>query len=1356
MGGLSDARGAMGGLSDARGAMGGLSDVRGAMGGLSDVRGAMGGLSDARGAMGGLSDARGAMGGLSDARGAMGGTRVAGSRIEKVSSMSNNAGKVLLNTCMGAMPVVRVEVELDSGEVVSTSAVIDCGSSITLCCREFIDRNNINITSPGKGFLAVTIAGELPVKGGGVVHGLSVRPQNGDNVGLPPVYVVDEIPIDQGDLVDLNELAKHEYLRDVDVHVGGEKIEFLIGNNAPALTEPIDVINAPVAGQPYAVRSRLGWYVQGISPKGTTRAVVGRTSVRDECLDRLVTAAFDVGFDGVGECDVGMSVDDERWLSVVKTGCRKVDSHYEIPLPVRKEIATVPNSKRYTWKRTDNLLKRLRRDESLMGMYDECINDMLEKGYAERVPVSETVDKDQVWYLPHFFVTHPAKPNKLRVVFDCAAKVRNVCLNDLLIAGPKLGNELLDVMTRFREGEFGISGDIEAMFHQVRVPVTQRNYLRFFWCGDEEGKLEEFRMTVHPFGACSSPSVASFALQQIAVESRDASVEAKAALTKHFYVDDCLLAGDREKVIKVVAEVENLCIDAGFKLCKYKTTIVNDREECDVVDGKVLGMVWDRMNDCLRVNIQDKSVPKSKRELLSVIAGVYDPIGMLGPVVLKGRQLLQEMMRGKGGWDENLSDKMQQSVQKWMNELFASQTAVIPRNVLGTVNDGETSYELHVFSDASESGHGVGAYLRKVCNGQVKCSLVLGKSRVNPLKSVSIPRLELVAATLGTSVGVRIRKMLSVEFTRTVYWTDSMTVLAYLRNKHDRFNVFVANRLSIIKARTKVENWRYVDSDLNPADEASRAFMTDRWIKGPPFLYCREEDWPQESRTKVMCDLEIKKVMKIAVKDDGLLKFIESYSSWLGLCRGVAWLLRFRYLLQHRSESRFQTGVLSASEIHDGSLAILRVVQRNHYEEEFNQLTKNRNVHKNSALRMLDPYIDNGLIRVGGRLLRANLTSEGKHPVVVPGKSHVAELLIRECHARLGHLGTASVLGELRQKYWVVRGTSVVKRVLHHCVVCRKVQGQRVYQKMADLPECRVSHGEKAFSNCGLDCFGPFHVKRGRAQAKRYGLIFTCMAMRAIHLEIVCDLSTDGAYNAIRRFLSRRGPVEKFFSDNGTNFIGARKEMMKHLGSHELQTQVGNRGIEWVFTAPRASHHGGAWERLIRVVRRVLESMMGTQVLTDEGLSTLFCEVEMAVNSRPLAVMTADERELDVLSPMKLLTLGNCPVVSGFEENQYSRRRWRQVQYMADLFWRRWRREYRSLLQQRSRWTKVGRNVEVGDIVMLVDENEPRCHWALGKIEEVYPGKDRLVRTVCVQAKGKRYVRPVVKLVLILENEDLP
>ena len=679
----------------------------------------------------------------------------------------------------------------------------------------------------------------------------------------------------------------------------------------------------------------------------------------------------------------------------------------------------------------------------------------------------------------------------------------------------------------------------------------------------------------------------------------------------------------------------------------------------------------------------------------------------------------------------------------------------IRRNILIERN-GKQTYELHIFADASERAHGVVAYLRAINGSSVSSAFLCGKARVNPLKVLSIPRLELVAAVLAGRLRVKIESILDFQLERTIMWTDSMTVLRYLRNKVDRFNIFVANRITLIRERSKNAEWRYVDTKSNPADEATRAVQTSRWIDGPNFLLRTESEWPREPMMDTIPLPEVRKVLCASVKSNPSAELINRYSSWRRLRRAVAyWLKFFKWIGSKKTEK--VSSMVTAIDIVKAENQIVKFTQSLFFGEELVQLRRGEPIKKSSSLRKLDAQLDGDLIRVGGRLNRAKLGFREMHPVVLPGKCQLTDIVIQDCHERMGHLGCATVLGTLRERYWILRGNSAVKRILSRGVTCRKVQGSRMQQKMADLPPERVQAGGKPFLNTGLDCFGPFIVKKGRRHEKRYGVIFTCMAVRAIHLEIVYDLTTDSMLNAIRRFLARRGRVEKFISDNGTNFTGSRKEIFMALHDKSVRRGGTEWGIDWHLNPPTASNYGGAWERLIRTVRRVLESTMGKQILTDDTLATLLCEAEMAVNSRPLSIITSDPGDWKILTPNKLLTLHEGPGTWTETSNvgSNSKRRWRQVQCIADQFWRRWVIEYRSSLQERRKWCEAKRNVCPGDIVLVVDENEVRCHWSMGVVAEVYHGSDGLVRTVTVRAGKKIYKRPVSKLVLLLENEDL-
>ncbi|XP_069983718.1 uncharacterized protein [Penaeus vannamei] len=311
---------------------------------------------------------------------------------------------------------------------------------------------------------------------------------------------------------------------------------------------------------------------------------------------------------------------------------------------------------------------------------------------------------------------------------------------------------------------------------------------------------------------------------------------------------------------------------------------------------------------------------------------------------------------------------------------------------------------------------------------------------------------------------------------------------------------------------------------------------------------------------------------------------------------------------------------------------------------------------------------------------------------------------------------------------------------------------------MADLPEDRITSNVPPFTHTGTDCFGPFLVKKGRSNLKRYGVIFTCLVTRAIHIEVVESMETDFYINAFRRFIARRGPVTSIRSDNGTNLVGAEKELRKELEKlkHSVIAEVMLlKGVTWQFNPPHASHFGGVWERQIRTIRRVLRGLCHQQVMTDDTLHTLFCEVEAIINGRPLTRVTDDPDGPQPLTPNMLLTLKGAggPITDTDHSDLYVRRRWRQVQYLADLFWKRWTKEYLPLLQERQKWTTRQRNLKVGDIVLSLDNKLPRGSWPLGRVLEVISDADGHVRSARLKTASGEYLRPISNMCLLLENE---
>ena len=401
-------------------------------------------------------------------------------------------------------------------------------------------------------------------------------------------------------------------------------------------------------------------------------------------------------------------------------------------------------------------------------------------------------------------------------------------------------------------------------------------------------------------------------------------------------------------------------------------------------------------------------------------------------------------------------------------------------------------------------------------------------------------------------------------------------------------------------------------------------------------------------------------------------------------------------------------------------------------------------LRKTSSLYKLDSFVDHdGIIRVGGRIRRADTPVDLKHPVIIPRKGDLTELLVRHHHLKVNHMGRGMTHNELRQSgYWLINGSSKVVRFKSNCVTCRRLSRPTEQQKMACLPEDRLELAPP-FSFCAVDYFGPFIVRERRSEVKRYGVLFTCMGSRSVHLETANSLDSSSFINALRRFMNRRGAVRQLRSDQGTNFIGARGELkaaLCEMNQDHVQDYLLKNGCEWIpfkFNVPHSSHMGGTWECMIHSVRNALEPLLlqaGSQ-LADETLQTLLTEVKRIINSRPLSIDNLCDAEVpEPLTPNHLLAMKPNRVLlppGKFQRADiYCHRCWRRVQYLANEFWLRWWGEFLQMLQVRQKWVQPKRNLTVGDIVISKESDSTCNKWPLRKVVQVYPSDDEYVRKV--------------------------
>ena len=765
------------------------------------------------------------------------------------------------------------------------------------------------------------------------------------------------------------------------------------------------------------------------------------------------------------------SVNDKKAISIWNETIRhREDGHYEVAIPFVQYPPALENNVSVAKQRLQGLEARLTRDPSLHAMYKESMTNLLSNGYAEEVPDDELC-LNPVWYLPHHAVTSPSKPGQVRVVFDCSAKHCGKSLNNVVLQGPDLTNKLVGVLLRFRQERIAVVSDTACMFHQVHVTDRDRDLLRFLWWrdGDLDGEPHPYRMKVHLFGGVWSPSCCNFMLRRTAEDCRDQyDPEVVDTILNSFYVDDCLKSVDTVHRAKhIVQQMCDLLSYGGFHLTKF---ISNSREvmsaipeedwskevknrdlQCQTLPvERALGVKWDVEADTFSFAANIKEKPVTRRGILSVVSSIFDPLGFMNPFMLPAKRIIQELCRKKVMWDSPLSIDDEQSWRRWLRDLEELTQLKVGRCLKPVDFDHVTTAELHHFSDASCSGYGAVSYLRQCdVNGRIHCSFVISKARVAPLRETTIPRLELCAAVLSAKLDGMIRNEMDITVSRSVFWTDSSVVLQYVHNEDKRFHTFVANRISVIHTASTPAQWRYVNSELNPADDVSRGLSAEgimnssRWFGGPRFLWQDEESWPQNPVLPTSLpdhDPEVRKDSAIYASQTDCNqifdRIMKKRSSWFELKKDVGYILRMKFFLKSKVNKLSLPDIsrpFTVAELAEAELHIIRYVQQEAFTQEMKTLSKgsaDTTVQRSSALYRLEPVMhEDGLIRIGGRL--------PSHPIVIPNQHDVTNLIIRHFHIMSGHCGKEHTLAQVRQLYWVIRGRSAVHRVLGNCARCK-------------------------------------------------------------------------------------------------------------------------------------------------------------------------------------------------------------------------------------------------------------------------------------------------------------------------------
>ena len=384
---------------------------------------------------------------------------------------------------------------------------------------------------------------------------------------------------------------------------------------------------------------------------------------------------------------------------------------------------------------------------------------------------------------------------------------------------------------------------------------------------------------------------------------------------------------------------------------------------------------------------------------------------------------------------------------------------------------------------------------------------------------------------------------------------------------------------------------------------------------------------------------------------------------------------------------------------------------------------------------------DDGLLRVDGRLCNSNdLPYDVKHPIILPKDHTVTHLLVTSTHEQLGHgSGTEHLLSELRTRFWIVKGRRIVQNLIQKCIGCRRrFTGKPTAQMMAPLPKSRLQQPMRAFERVGVDYGGPYLTKQGqgKTRTKRYLCLFTCLTTRAVRLEMAYALDTDSFINAFSRMVARRGTPAFVLSDNGTNFVGAERELrelVEALDQEKIASKtIREYDIEWKFNPPSAPHFGGVFEAMIKSAKKSIRAILGNADITDEELHTAICGAERLLNSRPITFVSSDPDDLSPLTPSHFLTgqLGGKFAPETTDQEIFNpRKRWHRVQQLIGQFWKHWTREFLPSLNTRKKWFHPKHNLKKDDVVMIIEKDAKRA--------------DGLVRVVRIKTKDGEYLRPV-------------
>ena len=900
-----------------------------------------------------------------------------------------------------------------------------------------------------------------------------------------------------------------------------------------------------------------------------------------------------------GRCPIGgksFTLKEERELNLIEEGLTHEGDHWLARYPWIRSPNDLPNNKEAALRMLGSTEKRLQKNKPLLDTYKEQIQDMVQRGVARKLTQAEIENYDgPVYYLSHHEVLKPESTSTpCRIVFNSSAKFQGHSLNNYWAKGPDLMNNLLGILVRFREGPVAFVGDIRKMYHAIKISVLDQHTHRFLWRDvSQDSGTSTYVMTSVSFGDKPAGNIATVALRKTAEMQRDDLPNASDTILNNTYVDD--IADSVETMVKAretTSQIDDLVKVGGFQIKHwiYSSENVNDdsanrslgsKSVCEKQiqntgtacsegdEQKVLGVRWDSNGDefCFKTqlnftpkikklrsgpNLTQEQVPAlippilTKRMVLSQINGIYDPLGLAAPFTVRAKILMRKLWIGESKdltWDDPIPASLREEWLRFFIELFNMEKVTFRRCVKPVGAVGNPA--LVMFSDGSDQAYGTCAYVRwQLENGTFGANLLAAKSRVTPIRKTTIVRTELNGALLSKRLSAFIKKESRLIFEKEYFFVDSEIVRAMIQKDSYGFNTYAAVRIGEIQEGTSPSDWHWIEGKLNIADWITRGKNPSEldknslWQTGPDFLYLHESEWPikklvlpdhlpEETKAAMIIEVESRIALSHAID---ILRF----SCYYRLLRVTARITAVGKKTPKPSLKNLAAPV-EAECVQNAELLWIKEAQKS-LQQRF---------EKGKFNRLCARKRKDGIIVVGGRIPKSSESSyDEQELILMPFDHRVSRLYAERVHSR-GHNGVSTTMSKIRTRFWILKLRKMARAIREQCVICRKKQKILESQVMGTLPKERVTPAPP-WSSTAVDFFGPFQTRgetNKRSRGKAYGLLFNCMASRAVHVDIATDYSTEGFLMVLRRFVSIRGYPKHMFSDCGSQLASANKEL---------------------------------------------------------------------------------------------------------------------------------------------------------------------------------------------------------------------